>query len=190
MGLHPTGRNSLSGQFVYRIGRVTAETGAGGLTDYLDSLYDLVRDSVAMFEGKGLELLYPHVTELVRAGSSQPVAQPRRAAREVTAWPPPSAPVTVIVPDAASPLRARATASIHHAGPLGELVLSGQIEPTPAGCLWHAWDEAQIDAELAYEAWVRTGGREAEVVYRAAQDRADAAQDALADCQLSRSASN
>ena len=47
---------------------------------------------------------------------------------------------------------------------------------------WYAWDEAQVEAELAYEAWCREPGREAYVTYRAAQDRADAAQDALARC--------
>ncbi|MGO9751361.1 MAG: hypothetical protein ACLP8S_05165 [Solirubrobacteraceae bacterium] len=47
-------------------------------------------------------------------------------------------------------------------------------------CFWYAWDEAQIQAELAYAEWCRQPGREAYVVYCAAQDRADAAQDALA----------
>jgi hypothetical protein len=46
--------------------------------------------------------------------------------------------------------------------------------------LWYAWDEAQTEAELAYEAWCAEPGPEAYVVYRAGQDRADAAQDALA----------
>lgn len=39
---------------------------------------------------------------------------------------------------------------------------------------------AQAEAELAYKAWGRSPGAEAYAVYRAAQDRADAAQDALA----------
>jgi hypothetical protein len=47
---------------------------------------------------------------------------------------------------------------------------------------WYAWDEAQVEAELAYEALCREPGREAYVTDRAAQDRADAAQDALARC--------
>ena len=63
-----------------------------------------------------------------------------------------------------------------------ELVL---CRPLPADaswldCLWFAWDEAQLDAERAYEAWCLDGCSERYAVYRAAQDRADAAQDALA----------
>ena len=45
---------------------------------------------------------------------------------------------------------------------------------------WHAWDEAQELADEAYEAWRRDPGRAAYIAYRAAQDRADAAHDALA----------
>jgi hypothetical protein len=41
--------------------------------------------------------------------------------------------------------------------------------------------EAQAEAELAYEHWLTYRGRDAYAVYRAAQDRADAAQDDLAD---------
>jgi hypothetical protein len=40
--------------------------------------------------------------------------------------------------------------------------------------------EAQAEANLAYEDWRRIQSREAYAVYRAAQDRADAAQDDLA----------
>ena len=40
--------------------------------------------------------------------------------------------------------------------------------------------EAQAEAELAYEAWRDLPGNDAYAVYRAAQDRADAAQDQLA----------
>lgn len=40
--------------------------------------------------------------------------------------------------------------------------------------------EAQAEADLAYEDWVARPGGEGYVVYRAAQDRADAAQDQLA----------
>jgi hypothetical protein len=40
--------------------------------------------------------------------------------------------------------------------------------------------EAQAEAQLAYEAWCRVPGRDGHAVYRAAQDRADAAQDELA----------
>jgi acyl-CoA reductase-like NAD-dependent aldehyde dehydrogenase len=40
--------------------------------------------------------------------------------------------------------------------------------------------EAQAEADLAYEAWSQLPGRDGYAVYRAAQDRADAAQDELA----------
>jgi hypothetical protein len=41
--------------------------------------------------------------------------------------------------------------------------------------------EAQAEADLAYEAWLEHRCRETYSVYVAAQDRADAAQDDLAD---------
>jgi hypothetical protein len=41
--------------------------------------------------------------------------------------------------------------------------------------------EAQAEADLAYDAWRRDPVADAYFVYRAAQDRADAAQDALAE---------
>ncbi len=41
--------------------------------------------------------------------------------------------------------------------------------------------EAQAEADLAYEDWRLQPSRDAYAVYRAAQDRADAAQDDLAD---------
>ena len=40
--------------------------------------------------------------------------------------------------------------------------------------------EAQLEADLAYEDWQHMSTRDAYAVYRAAQDRADAAQDDLA----------
>jgi hypothetical protein len=43
-----------------------------------------------------------------------------------------------------------------------------------------AWRDAKAAAALAYEAWCREPGASPYAVYRAAQDRADAAQDALA----------
>jgi acyl-CoA reductase-like NAD-dependent aldehyde dehydrogenase len=43
-----------------------------------------------------------------------------------------------------------------------------------------AWRDAQAEAARAYEAWRRTPGADGYAVYRAAQDRADAAHDALA----------
>jgi hypothetical protein len=41
--------------------------------------------------------------------------------------------------------------------------------------------EAQAEADLAYQAWSSQHGGETYTVFRAAQDRADAAQDQLAD---------
>jgi hypothetical protein len=40
--------------------------------------------------------------------------------------------------------------------------------------------EAQSEADVAYEMWCRLPGRDGYAVYRAAQDRADIAQDQLA----------
>ena len=45
--------------------------------------------------------------------------------------------------------------------------------------LW-TWRRAQADAREAYEQWRRHGGAETFAAYRAAQDRADSAQDELA----------
>lgn len=44
-----------------------------------------------------------------------------------------------------------------------------------------AWREAQADASLAYCHWRRSRDRTAYAIYRAAQDRADSAQDAVSD---------
>jgi hypothetical protein len=41
------------------------------------------------------------------------------------------------------------------------------------------WSAARAEANLAYDEWCRTHDREAYAVYRAAEDRADAAEDAL-----------
>jgi hypothetical protein len=46
--------------------------------------------------------------------------------------------------------------------------------------VWDAWSEACEDAAEAYVEWSRLGTRAAYDAYRAAQDREDAAQDALA----------
>lgn len=46
--------------------------------------------------------------------------------------------------------------------------------------LYDAWKAAQLDAQSAAAWWRLQPGRDAYAVYRAAQDRADAAQDALA----------
>jgi hypothetical protein len=43
-----------------------------------------------------------------------------------------------------------------------------------------AWRAARSDADAAYVAWCRAPGREGYAVYRAAEDRADAAAAALA----------
>ena len=44
-----------------------------------------------------------------------------------------------------------------------------------------AWRTAQDEAVAAYYAWCESPGRTAYAVYRAAQDRADQAQEVLAD---------
>ena len=45
--------------------------------------------------------------------------------------------------------------------------------------LSESWRAAQLEATDAYELWSELPGRDAYAVYRAAQDRADEAQDAL-----------
>ena len=44
------------------------------------------------------------------------------------------------------------------------------------------WSAARAEANLAYAAWCSEPGRVAYAVYRAAEDRADAAEDALLSC--------
>jgi hypothetical protein len=64
-----------------------------------------------------------------------------------------------------------------------ELVLRGPRSAGPARApdeLRAAWAAARAEAHVAYEAWRARGGAEAYAVYRAAADRADAAQEALA----------
>jgi hypothetical protein len=46
--------------------------------------------------------------------------------------------------------------------------------------LYAIWSVARAEANLAYDAWIAAPGRDAYASYRAAEDRADAAQDALA----------
>jgi hypothetical protein len=41
------------------------------------------------------------------------------------------------------------------------------------------WSAARAEANLAYDLWCAKPGRESYAVYRAAEDRADAAEDAL-----------
>ena len=51
---------------------------------------------------------------------------------------------------------------------------------------YDAWSDARDDALLAYALWRSAPTAESYAVYRAAQDRADAAQDTLAQTQTSR----
>lgn len=46
--------------------------------------------------------------------------------------------------------------------------------------LYTLWSAARAEANLAYEAWCELPGAESYSVYRAAEDRADAAEQALA----------
>jgi hypothetical protein len=62
-----------------------------------------------------------------------------------------------------------------------ELVLRRAASLGPAfNAVYDAWSDAHEEAEHAYRSWLETGTAEDYVVYRAAQDREDAAQDALA----------
>ncbi|HYM58832.1 MAG TPA: hypothetical protein VES79_12790 [Solirubrobacteraceae bacterium] len=62
-----------------------------------------------------------------------------------------------------------------------ELVLRRAAPLGPhSSAVYDAWSEAHEEAEDAYWAWQATGGPSAYAAYRAAQDREDAAQDALA----------
>jgi hypothetical protein len=47
--------------------------------------------------------------------------------------------------------------------------------------LFTVWSAARAEANLAYEAWCGSPGLDAYAVYRAAEDRADAAEQALAE---------
>ena len=51
---------------------------------------------------------------------------------------------------------------------------------------YDAWNDAHEEAEDAYRCWMGSGDAEDYAVYRAAQDREDAAQDTLAQTQMSR----
>jgi len=62
-----------------------------------------------------------------------------------------------------------------------ELVLRHAAPPGPSrSAIYDAWNDAHQEAEASYRHWRVGGGREAYTSYRAAQDREDAAQDALA----------
>ncbi len=62
---------------------------------------------------------------------------------------------------------------------LSEFVLGPPAAGQEPG-LWAAWQEAERESEAALQAWGRDRSGEAYAVYRAAADRADAAQAALA----------
>ena len=51
---------------------------------------------------------------------------------------------------------------------------------------YDAWSDAHEEAEAAYVSWRAAATAETYLVYRAAQDREDAAQDTLAQTQISR----
>ena len=62
-----------------------------------------------------------------------------------------------------------------------ELVLRRAAALGPTwNALYDAWSDAHEEAEEAYWAWQSRGGAALYTAYRAAQDREDAAQDALA----------
>jgi hypothetical protein len=62
-----------------------------------------------------------------------------------------------------------------------ELVLRRAASLGPAfNAVYDAWSDAHEEAEIAYIAWRGSGDGGDYAVYRAAQDREDAAQDALA----------
>jgi predicted metalloendopeptidase len=52
---------------------------------------------------------------------------------------------------------------------------------------YDAWSDAREDTWAAYRAWRTVRTRDSYAAYRAAQDREDAAQDTLAQTQMSRS---
>ena len=62
-----------------------------------------------------------------------------------------------------------------------ELVLRRAAAVGPSfNAVYDAWSDAHEEAEDAYRAWMQSGTADDYAVYRAAQDREDAAQDALA----------
>ena len=65
-------------------------------------------------------------------------------------------------------------------GDTRELVLRRAAALGPAfNAVYDAWSDAHEEAEHAYLAWRASGSRDEYDVYRAAQDREDAAQDAV-----------
>ena len=72
-------------------------------------------------------------------------------------------------------------ALLDQVGDTRELVLRRVAEQGPEwNALYDAWSDAHEEAEDAYWQWKLRGGRFPYAAYRAAQDREDAAQDALA----------
>ena len=72
---------------------------------------------------------------------------------------------------------------LEHLDDTHEIVVLGPVaEPADEGPeeLLRCWRDAQDDAAIAYRTWSAKPGAEAYAVYRAAADRAEAAQDALA----------
>jgi hypothetical protein len=59
---------------------------------------------------------------------------------------------------------------------LGLPTLAPRLEPDE---LYAIWTVARAEANLAYDVWVESPGPDTYATYRAAEDRADAAQDAL-----------
>jgi hypothetical protein len=62
------------------------------------------------------------------------------------------------------------------AGYLRRTMMSAQVHDE----LFTVWSAARAEANLAYAAWCDAPGSDAYIVYRAAEDRADAAEQALA----------
>jgi hypothetical protein len=60
------------------------------------------------------------------------------------------------------------------------LLSRGEVAPWLSHELHEAWRAAHEEAVAAYSAWLSSRDRDAYTVYRAAEDRADAAQEALA----------
>jgi hypothetical protein len=65
-----------------------------------------------------------------------------------------------------------------------ELVLRRGLLGPEWDAAYAVWSDAHVEAEDALYRWHRTGGSAAYSAYRAAQDREDAAQDALAAASL------
>jgi hypothetical protein len=66
-----------------------------------------------------------------------------------------------------------------------ELILRRAASLGPAfNAVYDAWSDAHEEAEDAYRRWLATRSGDAYSVYRAAQDREDAAQDALSVSRL------